>query len=132
MFTSRVKIQFHHCDPAGILFYANIYTLAHDIYQEFLAEISQRNYFFDKEMVLPITKSSAEYYKPMRSGDSYQVDITVSQLKNSSFELKYIFCDHEKTIFAEVKTVHVVVNKNQFQKTDMPADLQTQLKNHSS
>ena len=122
MFTSEVKIQFHDCDPAGILFYANIFKHAHDVYQEFLSQL-ERNYFADPVYVLPITKSSAEYFSPMKSGESYKCKIMVSKLQESSFELTFLFYDAESNVHAEVKTVHVAVNKSNFIKTSIPEDL---------
>ena len=122
MFTSRTKIQFHDCDPAGILFYANLFRHAHDIYQELL-EKNRKNYFHDDEVVLPIIKATAEYFFPMKSGEEYKVDIIVSQLRDSSFELTYLFYDQQRKVYAEVKTVHVSVGKKSFQKIEIPEDL---------
>ncbi len=128
MFTTKVKIQFHDCDPAGILFYANIYKFSHNVYQELLEGLSSKNYFHDDEIALPITKSSAEYFLPMKSGDDYLVKLYISQLRESSFEITYLFYDTESKVHAEVKTVHVSVNKKSFKKVNLPADLNEFLK----
>ncbi|MBU1099155.1 MAG: acyl-CoA thioesterase [Bacteroidetes bacterium] len=123
MFTSDVKIKFHDCDPAGILFYANIFKLSHDIYQELLESIKDRNFFDDESIALPIIKATAEYFSPMKSGDVLSTNIIVSQLNDSSFELTNLFYDRIKKLHAEVKTVHVAVDKSDFKKTALPMEL---------
>jgi 1,4-dihydroxy-2-naphthoyl-CoA hydrolase len=123
MVTTKVKIQFHDCDPAGILFFANIYKLAHNAYQEFLEQGLTWNYFEDGNVALPIIKSTAEYHKPMKSGEVFTVKLLVSNLKDSSFELTYLFYDNASDLYAEVKTVHVSVNKITFEKIKLSADL---------
>ena len=128
MFGTKVKIKFHDCDPAGIMFYANIYKLAHDLYQELLAEVPGRDFFNDDLIALPIVKSSAEYFYPMKSGDEYSAELMVSQLRDNSFELTFLFYDNHRKVHAEVKTVHVAVDKNDFLKTALPFELVDLLK----
>lgn len=123
MFTKKVKIQFHDCDPAGILFYANVYRIAHDAYQQLLDDGLSTDYFNNNGMVFPIVKSTAEYFKPMKSSEVYNIKMMTSQLKDSSFELTYLFYDVDGNVHAEVKTVHVAVSKQSFQKIKLPADL---------
>lgn len=123
MFTSDVKIKFHDCDPAGILFYGNIFKLAHDIYQELLESLGQRNFFNDELIALPITKASAEYFYPMKSGDVFTTNIMVSGLNDCSYELTNLFYNRNKKLHAEVKTVHVAVDKKDFKKTALPMEL---------
>lgn len=132
MFTANVKVYFYDADPAGIIFYASIFKYVHAAYEDFLRSLStERNFFFDRDYILPIMHAEADYVRPIRVGDELRVEVNVSLLKNSSFEITYRFYkDNEFTAMA--KTVHVCVLKEKFEKIELPKDFYEQLKNHLS
>jgi YbgC/YbaW family acyl-CoA thioester hydrolase len=127
MFTLKDKIYFYDCDPAGILFYANIFKIAHKCYEEFLSDISDvRNFFFDDSVLLPIIHSEADYFNPLSAGEDIVINVFASVVKESSFELTYkLLRGGETCIIA--KTVHVAVDKKSFAKTKLPEELKTKL-----
>lgn len=126
------RINFYDCDPAGILFFANIFRLAHKSYEQFLSEISpERNFFDDDSVLLPIIHSEADYLKPLTAGSDVTVEVTASVVKKSSFELTYNISKGE-TLYGSVKTVHVAVDKKSFAKTELPPELKMNLLEHSS
>ena len=130
MFQTKERLNFYDCDPAGIIFYANLLRIAHTSYEKFLADISSnRNLFFDKELVLPIIHCEADYYKPLKAFDEIDVFVLVKEARENSFELNYKF-EIDNELFAEAKTVHVCVDKNTFKKTNLPADLKDELRKH--
>ena len=132
MFRKKLRLSFYDCDPAGIIFYASIFKLAHSVYEQFLSEIvPERNFFFDKEYVLPIIHSEADYLKPLRPFDEVEIELKVVDLRDSSFELNYIFFI-DNVSYAEVKTVHVCVRKENFNKEKLPEALTKGLGRHLS
>ena len=46
-FTTQKLIRFHHCDPAGIVFYPQYFYLLHEAQEDFLAHIG----FPEHEMI---------------------------------------------------------------------------------
>jgi acyl-CoA thioester hydrolase/1,4-dihydroxy-2-naphthoyl-CoA hydrolase len=131
MFSSNQKIFFYDADPAGIIFYANLFKIAHAAYEEFMGHLKlDRNYFFDKDFVLPIVHTEGDFLKPIKVGDELKVEIWVSQIKKSSFELNYKFSQMNNHVAAKVKTVHVCVSKITFVKTEVPFDLKSKLRQH--
>jgi len=127
MFTLKDKIYFYDCDPAGILFYANIFKIAHKSYEEFLADICDiRNFFDDASVLLPIIHSEADYFKPLIEGNEIAVNVSASVVKESSFELTYKLLRNEEVCII-AKTVHVAVDKKSFAKTKLPDDLKSKL-----
>jgi len=130
MFTTKSKIYFYDCDPAGIMFFANIFKFAHSAYEDFMKCLeTEQNYFLNSNFVLPIIHSEADYLLPLKAGDEVEINVIVSQLKNSSFELSYNVYVSDKTV-AKVKTVHVCVKKEGFIKTELPEDLHNKLKGY--
>lgn len=130
MFSANVKVYFYDADPAGIIFYASIFKYVHAAYEDFMRSLSpQRNFFFDREYILPIMHAEADYVRPIHVRDELKVDVVVSLLKSSSFELTYRFYRGEQ-FTAMAKTVHVCVLKEKFEKIELPKEFQDKLKLH--
>ena len=121
MFSVKRKINFYDCDPAGILFFGRIFELCHSAYEELIASFNlKENYWSNEDYVMPIISSEASYKKAVKYGDIITINITVAQLKTSSFELNYE-CKNEKGEVAnEVMTVHVCVSKTDWKKRELP------------
>ncbi len=127
MYQTKIKITFADLDPAGILFYANIFKHAHSAYEEMIENFNlKRNYFFDSELAVPLIHAEADYVKPIKVGELLSVIIVVSTLKNNSYELTYKFYNRED-LKATVKTVHVFVKKENFKKANIPEELYIKL-----
>jgi YbgC/YbaW family acyl-CoA thioester hydrolase len=129
MFITRVKVYFYDADPAGIIFYASLFKYVHAAYEEFMRSLhTERNFFFDKDYVLPIIHADADYIKPIKVGDELEIELMVSLLKKSSFELTYRFYKNSREFSAIAKTVHVCVLKEKFEKIELPDDFYNKLK----
>ena len=132
MFTANVKVYFYDADPAGIIFYASVFKYVHAAYEDFLRSLStERNFFFDRDYILPIMHAEADYVRPIRVGDELRIDVVVSLLKSSSFEITYRFYIGAQ-FAAMAKTVHVCVLKEKFEKIELPKDFHEKLKSHLS
>jgi len=129
MFRTKIKVNFFHADPAGVIFFSKIFEFAHSAYEEFLSEGNlERNYFYDDDFAIPIVHSEADYFKPIFPNTEIICEIFVNELKESSFELNYHFKDDYDEDLAKVKTVHVMIDKSQWRKTKIPDDLYDYLK----
>ena len=130
MFSTKYKVAFSDTDPGGIVFFAELFKIAHIGYERFFESLSlERNYFMNDDFVVPIVNSSADFYSPVKFGEELDCFVNVEAIGTTSFTLKYKLQvgDQLKT---EVKTKHVVVNKNNFEKTDIPIELLVKLKEH--
>jgi 1,4-dihydroxy-2-naphthoyl-CoA hydrolase len=131
MISVKRRINFYDCDPAGILFYANIFRMCHSAYEKLIATFElKKDYWQNDEFAVPIIKSTADYLKPFKSGDEINIQVTVSELRESSFELKYKCSNQFNDLCAEVKTVHVFVNKKSWAKTNLLPEINEGLKLH--
>ncbi len=129
MFKTKVKVYFYDADPAGIIFYASLFKFVHAAYEDFMRSLStERNFFFDRDYILPIMHAEADYVKPIKVADELRVEVIVSSLRNSSFELSYKFYKDDNQFAALAKTVHVCVLKEKFEKIELPKDLYEKLK----
>ena len=131
MITSKKKINFFDCDPAGILFYGNIFFFCHSAYEELIASFKfETNYWQNEDFVTPIINTNAEYIKPFKYGDSVNVELVVTDLRNSSFELSYKCLNQSNEVCALVKTVHVFVDKKSWKKVELISEIKDGLTAH--
>jgi YbgC/YbaW family acyl-CoA thioester hydrolase len=130
MFNTKIRVNFYDCDPAGILFFANLFKFAHTAYEQMMESFKMSiNFFDDDKYVLPILSAESKFIKPIKAGENIEISISVSILKKSSFELSYSF-KNEDELLAEVKTVHVCVDKREFSKIEIPAELHNSLESN--
>jgi len=131
MFVHNVKINFFDCDPAGILFYGRIYEVCHEAYEAMIDSFAlKENYWNNKEYIVPIISSSAKYSIPVNFKNTITVEITVSTLKVSSFELSYTCKNEEGHVCVEVKTVHVFIHKTMWKKKELTKEIRKGLQSH--
>jgi len=133
MISLRRRINFYDCDPAGILFYANIFRMCHSAYEKLVATFElKKDYWSNDDFAVPIIKSTADYVKPFKSGDEINILVSVSDLRESSFELTYKCTNQFNDLCAEVKTVHVFVDKKSWKKANLLPEITEGLKSHQS
>jgi len=131
MLTIKRRINFYDCDPAGILFYGNIFFLCHSAYEEMISSFDLKlNYWQNEEFVVPITSSNAKYFAPLKTGDKVTIDVNVSELRKSSFELSYDCRNQSSDLCIKVKTVHVFIDKKSWRKKELSPEIKEKLKTH--
>lgn len=130
MFTYKTKINFYDCDPAGILFYGNIYHYCHSAYEDLIRSFKlKEDYFINEDYLVPIIKSEAFYHKSLKYSEEVTIEIKVSQLKSSSFELEYLCKNEKEERCVVVKTAHVFVDKKEWKKMEIPEEIRKGLLN---
>jgi YbgC/YbaW family acyl-CoA thioester hydrolase len=131
MFRKKIRINFYYCDPAGIIFYANLFKICHSVYEELIESFNlEENYWQNDEYVVPIIRTDGEFIKPVRPGDYITIQLSVSQLKEHSFELSYDWLNEKGELAAKAKTVHVFVDKKTWKKREISKELTKSFSKH--
>ena len=109
-FHTEVTVKFYQIDAGGVLFYGNLFTMAHDAFESFLKALSIEwsSWFQNPEWGMPIRRTEAEYLKPMIGGETYRVEIQVQKLGETSFTLGYRFLKGD-VLYATSLTSHVFI-----------------------
>jgi len=129
MFESKKIVAFFDADPAGIMFFGNLFRHIHAVYEEFLGCVHPEiDYFNHAELVFPIIHTEADYSVPFYLHEEMAVKISVSKLKTSSFEISYNIYGKNNKLKATAKTVHVCVQKVDMNKFKLPNELTDYLK----
>jgi YbgC/YbaW family acyl-CoA thioester hydrolase len=131
MFNIKRKINFFDCDPAGILFYAKLFEINHSIYEDLIASFNFKfDYWHSGVFVVPIIKTDGEYLKPVKAGDEITINLSVTLLKENSFELTYEWFNAEGEMVTKARTVHVFLDKKSWKKIHIPEEIKTGLQSH--
>lgn len=128
-FKYSTQIRFHHTDLAGISFYANVFPLAHDAYEEFICQVikmEKSNWFTNPEWIVPIKQTECEFKAPLRPFAQIDIFVNVESCGESAFTLRFDFKD-QNILCATVKTTHVFCNKTNFAKQEIPKDIKAKL-----
>jgi YbgC/YbaW family acyl-CoA thioester hydrolase len=124
MFVVKKRINFFDCDPAGIFFFARVYELCHSAYEEMIESFKlEEDYWTNENFIVPILKSEASYHKPVKYGESVTVGISVSSLRESSFELNYELKNGNDELCTKVKTVHIFIDRKTWKKKDIAKEV---------
>lgn len=121
VFESQVTIPFHMADPAGIIFFGHVFSIAHAEYEKWLTSEmgSWDRWFSNPEWIAPIKKTEAEYLAPIKAGDNITVKIFVKNITESSFTTFYELSSKNQ-ICAKVEVLQVFCDKKTFKKIPIP------------
>jgi 4-hydroxybenzoyl-CoA thioesterase len=83
-------IRFHHCDPAGIVFYPQFFYLLHEVQEDFFLHIG----FPEHKLIaggtgVPIVELKTEFLGMCRNGDEVEISLGLTKIGNSSLGMDY-------------------------------------------
>ncbi|MDB5930118.1 MAG: thioesterase superfamily protein [Polaromonas sp.] len=89
-FTTQKLVRFHHCDPAGIVFYPQFYYLLHEVQEDFFAHIG----FPEHELIaggmgLPLVDMKTEFIGMCRNGDNLTMTLALTRIGGASIGMHY-------------------------------------------
>ena len=128
-FKKKIQLRFREADPAGILYFGNVFSLAHDCFEDFIqaAGFTWSEWFETKEFLIPIRHAECNFLKPFLPGRRYQITVSVSKLGNSSFQMKYLF-SQDQVVHADVRMTHVFLTAKGHGKISVPPHVVERLK----
>ncbi|WP_347356140.1 acyl-CoA thioesterase [Bdellovibrio sp.] len=128
VFHTKKTITFREADPAGIMFFGNIFGLAHDAFEQFIIEAGYtwNEWFGSRELIIPLRHTEANYLAPFVPGETYDIQVCVASFGETSFKMKYVFSRNDKTN-AVVTMVHAVLDGKTKQKTALPTLMKSRL-----
>lgn len=128
VFRTHLTIKFRDADPAQIMYFGNLVNFAHDAFEEFIvaAGYKYREWFSKHELMIPIRHAEADFLAPFVPGETYDVAVTVAQIRDTSFQMKYVFGKNGKA-HGQVKMVHAVLDSKTMQKLAVPATMRERL-----
>jgi 4-hydroxybenzoyl-CoA thioesterase len=87
VFKKKKQIRFHHCDPAGIVFYPQYLVLCNETVEDWLAEglgMGLEKLLSEEKRGMPMRHLEAEYLLPSYHGDMLEFQLSVLRIGGSS------------------------------------------------
>ncbi len=129
MFTYRTNVRLPQTDAAGVMFFGEYFTVAHDAYQAFMSHIGLPLVsFLNEHDFLPlIVHAESDYKRAMFTDDEIVVEVSITRLGKGSFDLTYSIGGPGQAAAAIVKTVHATVDKATHKPIALPEILKSKL-----
>ena len=133
-FEHSLRVRFQHCDPAGIVFFANVLVFCHEAYEELLrsGEMPLDELIAKKEQVLPLGQAEVSFKRPIRFGQLVRVRVQVGKLGERSFRVEYELLDEAALLLAAAATVHIAVDPATGKSVPIAARLRELLAKHAT
>jgi 4-hydroxybenzoyl-CoA thioesterase len=129
-FSTRIVVNFGDTDPAGLVYFPNIFHYCHMAMERFFEEICGASYhvLIDQHRVgFPTVKISSEFKSPLRYGDSIDIQLNVSSVGNKSLSLSYRITNTSGAVCAEVSQVVVAMDLTRHQSIPIPEFIRQKL-----
>ena len=125
MFEVEKIIRFHHCDPAGIVFYPQYLVLCHEVIEDWIEHgiaIGHANLLRVRGIGTPTVRLQTEYLARSSFGDRLRFRLGVRKLGNSSMHLS-ICADLNGERRMHTEQVVVLVDLATFKAVRVPDDM---------
>ncbi|MBE2179610.1 MAG: acyl-CoA thioesterase [Chthoniobacterales bacterium] len=108
-----VTIRFEDADPAGVIFYPRAIALAHAVVEEMIrrSPLGWEAWFASPVHGAPLRHAEADFMLPMRPGMEFTAQARVERLGGTSVTFLVRFLDRTGALAAQIRTVHVLVDK---------------------
>lgn len=128
----KFKVAFDEADGEGIVFFGNYFRLAHRALEAHLPRLGVpwAEWFKNSEFGVPLRHVEADYLRPLKPGDDYQVSVDVAEIGESSVHFVYEFASLNGDVLARLKTSHVFASRAGMKKISIPSDMRARLENN--
>ncbi len=93
VFERNKPIRFHHCDPAGIVFYPQYFVLFNELVEDWFNEaldVDFGRFHLESRLGIPMGRIECRFLAPSKVGDQLQLALRVNRIGSSSIELEVI------------------------------------------
>lgn len=126
-FTTRITIRFGDTDPAGLVYYPNLFHYLHVAMEEFFAarcQISYHKLMEEERIGFPTVNAQAEFLLPLVYGDVAVVEVFVSAVGRSSATFEYsIRRASDDALCVRARLVQVAMNLDERRAVPIPEHL---------
>jgi 1,4-dihydroxy-2-naphthoyl-CoA hydrolase len=123
-FTYLRTIRLADTDAAGVVYFARTLSLCHEAYEDALAAagIALEDLLGGKGIIVPISRSEADYLRPLRAGDKIRITGQPELISENSFAIRYevVRIGAPDKIAARVRTEHVCASTTKRDRALLP------------
>ena len=130
MTKASIRIPFHLCDPAKILFFGSLYEIYHQFLENHISDlgVSWKDWF-QGEAGSPIRGLKTSYNHPLSFGNNYQAELSVKKIGNSTVTFLFEVKGKNDLVHAATEVTHCFVSK-ELKKVEVPTLIKEALIKH--
>lgn len=90
VFEKHHLVRFHHCDPAGIVFYPQYLVIFDELIEDWFNEglkLDFARFHVQDRLGIPAARVECDFLAPSKIGDTLRLTLAVQRIGNSSFTL---------------------------------------------
>lgn len=110
-FQCQQKVQFQHCDPAGIVFYPRYFEMINSVVESWFDEglkVPFSILHMERGSAIPTATINTEFKAPSRLDDRLDMAMTILKLGGASLDLEIdAICGSETRFHCTLTLVHV-------------------------
>lgn len=128
-FTYQRKIYFADTDAARVVYFANLLSICHEAYEEYLTNltVNLQDFFINNVMAIPIIHAEIDFLKPLFCGDLIIINLEGKLISNKVFEINYKI-NKDNILIATALTRHICINPQTRKTQKLPFILEDNLK----
>ncbi len=109
-------------DSAGVVYFAEVLRLCHEVYELSLAEfgVDLQEFFRSPNWAIPITYAEIAFFQPIYAGDKLSISLSGQKLTPASFELQYVLCKGAQQLVSRAQTKHTCICPQTRHKIPLP------------
>jgi 4-hydroxybenzoyl-CoA thioesterase len=125
MITFEREVRFQDVDAAGLLFFPEFLSYAHEAMERFFEPLDGGyvRLITERKVGLPAVRIQSVFHAPVRYGDRLSIETRVAALGNRSMTLAYRFRRQDGVLAAELEHTVVTTDLNALRSCEMPADV---------
>ena len=126
-FTARVQVRFADIDWARVVYFARFFDFAHRTFEDFFNEHAKLSYAMllsERKLGFPIVSSTAEFFVPLRLGETARVVMEVIKLSKRSVTSRFtLYKDETEERCAVIVLKQAAIDTSTFTGTEFPDDI---------
>ena len=128
-FESDKLIRFHHCEPAGIIFYPQYFILFNELVEDWFTQglnVSVVEQVINQRVGIPMGRVECDFLLPSRIGDILRFVLRVVRIGQSSMTLR-IECRAGDELRVKAQLTVVFASLKTMRSVPIPADLRQRI-----
>ena len=123
-FVYETTIRFAQVDPAKVVYFARVYEMAHEAFEELMGSLGfpVGPLFEESEWGMPLVHTEATYRRPWRLGERVRIEGRIAEMSERSVQFEYEFKDESGQMRTRVKMRHAFVSLETFQARSAPRE----------
>lgn len=92
IYAREIRIEFNHCDPAGIVFFPRFFEMINSQVENFFREVLERPFeqvIMVERHGVPTARLEIDFRAPARLGEVLRFELTLERVGGSSLDLRH-------------------------------------------